>query len=350
MINVIRTLTLLCLFFHYSAFAVDCYQNSKGGPTTVTSTVPAFSIPNNAIPGQKIWESSDIVVTVYCDHAIGWTKSDTTETMHAWILLSPFNSSDIINNPYFTFGVTYAGVDYETSDQGIDTGACLDKMEELYNGIWHDPVCNGVTLQKDVTFAARFRLYVKLKAFPPDASYNWNFGSVNVLQFDGEGGANIAKGAKNLRYYISGLDNVHFLDCSVKISIYPENQIVNFGQIGDNSLLKSRGVKMPFSISTIKDQTADCSEQFDVVTSFYTTDTLYDETHLEMGNGLLMRITDSIAGDITYNAYQAFTTYKPGQSSAVVTHDYTAELTQKPGSTLTTGPFSKDLIIKVNYQ
>ncbi|ADO46985.1 pilus protein [[Enterobacter] lignolyticus] len=348
MLNFIRLLAVLCVFFHASAFAVDCYQNNKGGATSMTATLPTFTVPANATPGQKIWESPDINVTVYCDNASGWSQSNQTEDIFAWIKLSAFNSDDILNNPYLTFGVTYAGVDHEINGEGIDSHACLDKYEPYYDGIYHNPVCNGSTLQKSITFNARFRLYVKLKTFPP-ADMTWSFGKVNVLQFDGAGGANLIPSAKNLRYYIDGLDNVHFLDCSVDIRIYPDNQIVNFGQVFENSI-PTQPAKAAFSVSTIKDATANCTEQFDVATSFYTDDTLYDNTHLEMGNGLLMRISDQTAGgDIEYNQYQTFTTYIPGQGATTVTHDYIAELTKKPGAALTMGPFSKDLIVKINY-
>ncbi len=176
-----------------------------------------------------------------------------------------------------------------------------------------------------------------------------NFGIVNVLQFDGEGGANMSSNAKNLRYVITGLDNISFLDCSVDVRIFPESQIVNFGQIAANSIATYRP-KAAFSVSTIKDVAADCTEQFDVATSFYTTDTLHDDTHLEMGNGLLMRITDQkTQEDIKFNQYKRFTTYIPGQTGAIVTRDYQAELSQKPGETLVYGPFKKDLIVKINY-
>ncbi|MGG1929179.1 hypothetical protein ABFY58_25420 [Enterobacter soli] len=87
-----------------------------------------------------------------------------------------------------------------------------------------------------------------------------------------------------------------------------------------------------------------------MTTSFYTTDTLYDDTHLDMGNGLLMRINDQTGNyDIQYNQYQDFATYAPGTPDTV-THDYIAELTKNPGKDVVEGPFSKDLVIKVNYQ
>ena len=69
-----------------------------------------------------------------------------------------------------------------------------------------------------------------------------------------------------------------------------------------------------------------------------------------MGNGLLMRINDkTINSDIVYNQYANFASYIPG-SAATVTHNYIAELTKHPTKSLVEGPFSKDLIIKINYQ
>lgn len=350
MIHFLRVLVVLSALIACPAFAVNCYHNNIGGETNVTTTLPPFTIPANAKLGQKFWETPDITVTVYCDNAKSWEENNATENIHAWIMLAAFNSESVINNPYLTFGVTYAGVDHDMAGQGIDTGACLDRYDNLYKETWRSPGCNGSTLQKNVTFTVTFRLYIKLKALPPSAGYTWDFGSVNVLQFDGAGGANLLKGAKNFRYYITGLDNIHFLDCGVNIKIFPESQIVDFEEISDNAFLRGQQIKMPFSISTVRDLEADCTEQFDVTTSFYTTDALYNDTHLDMGNGLLMRITDAVAGDVIYNSYQPFASYQSGDNVVVVTHDYLAELTQKPGSDLVPGPFSKDLIIKINYQ
>ncbi|STR64681.1 putative fimbrial adhesin [Klebsiella michiganensis] len=110
------------------------------------------------------------------------------------------------------------------------------------------------------------------------------------------------------------------------------------------------GLKKTFSLSTIRDQAAGCTEQFDITTSFYTNDTLYDTTHLDMNNGFLLNIYDSTANtNVIFNKYMSFATYIPGQPSTV-THNYIAELTQNPSGSVKEGPFSKDVIIKINYQ
>ncbi|SQH38548.1 fimbrial protein [Salmonella enterica] len=342
-------LTFLCSLLFLvssSAWAVYCYKDQNNGQTAPSVKLPSFTVPSNAVLGSKIWESSDINITVYCDSATGWTKADQTEDIYAWIKLSARNSSDVLDNPYFTFGVTYNGVDHEGIDEGIDTGACLDKFEQYYDGLWYDPVCNGTTLQKNITFPARFRLYVKLKGFPADPDTVYNFGDVNVLQFDGEGGANMAN-QKNLHYIITGLDHVHFLDCGVDIKIFPESQIVDFGQVNN---IDVQSQKASFTISTIRDATAACSQQFDVTMSFHTDD-LYDTSHVDIGNGLLMQIRDETLGkDLLMNTYYPFATYYPEGGASTVTHNYMAKLTKNPGREIQVGPFSKDIVLKINYQ
>ncbi|WP_061707184.1 fimbrial protein [Pseudenterobacter timonensis] len=343
----------LLSLFSSSVWALDCYKDAKGGANVVTTTLPWFTVPANAPTGQKIWESGDLLVTVYCDNASrDHTKSvqqdPWSENIHAYILDSFHNTDSLItNNPYLAFGVTYNGVDYDIPDIKIDTGACLDKMDDFDKSYTH-AACNGSVIQKNVTFTARFRLYVKLKMVPKER-IEFTFPAVTVLTFDGAGGINRLSNAKNLHYNVDGLSNIHFLDCSVNIRIYPDNQIVNFGQFTEHAL-DAGTIKSPFSISTIKDESAGCSEQFDVTTSFYTTDTLYDDTHLDMENGLLMRLVDKKEGNVTYNQYLPFATYYPDSAVTTITHQYTAELTRKPGEVLRMGPFSKDIIVKINYQ
>lgn len=346
--NLLFLFVFVSVFLPSSAWALDCYKDSNVGPIRFSAMLPSFTIPENAPLGSKVWESGDVNLTVYCDNAADWSKYAPTETVHAWIKLPEINSSDVIDNPYFTFGVTYEGVDYETTGFGIDTGKCLDKSSNGHY-IGHTPICNGVDYQKNVSFNARFRLYMKLKAIPASSDTVYDFGSINVLQFDGSGGANLQASAKNLRFNIDGLSNVHFLDCSVDIKVFPESQIVNFNKINNSSIRTSPATE-PFSISTVKDMSAGCTQQFDVQTSFYTDDVLYDATHLDMDNGLLLKIIDEEDhAAIEYNQYKPFTTYIPGQGSDTITHEYTAELTKNPTKEVTVGPFSKDIIIKLNY-
>lgn len=107
MITLFRLLAILCLFYNVSVYAVNCYQDQRGGNTQIRGTLPSFRIPENAQPGQKIWESDDVNVTVYCDNATGWRADDPAENIYAWIKMPAINSADILNNPYLVMLPTY---------------------------------------------------------------------------------------------------------------------------------------------------------------------------------------------------------------------------------------------------
>ena len=51
-----------------AALALDCYFGTTGGVIEKFETVEPFAVPNNAKPGDKIWESDDIKIPVYCDN------------------------------------------------------------------------------------------------------------------------------------------------------------------------------------------------------------------------------------------------------------------------------------------
>ncbi|STV71855.1 putative fimbrial adhesin [Klebsiella michiganensis] len=78
-------LTLLISLFSVPSWAVNCYQNNEGGALSYIATLPSFTIPNDITPGKKIWESSDINITVYCDKASHWSRAAPTEELYAWI-------------------------------------------------------------------------------------------------------------------------------------------------------------------------------------------------------------------------------------------------------------------------
>ena len=82
------------------ALALNCYLGTQNGPVEQTKTVSEFSIPSNATIGQKIWESSDIKIPVYCDR--NTASNHENEDVFAWV--NPYPS---VSDPYYELGVTY---------------------------------------------------------------------------------------------------------------------------------------------------------------------------------------------------------------------------------------------------
>ncbi|EON5385134.1 fimbrial family protein, partial [Shigella sonnei] len=84
---------------------------------------------------------------------------------------------------------------------------------------------------------------------------------------------------KNLTFRIRGLNNIHVLDCFVNVALEPADGVVDFGKINSRTI-KNTSVSETFSVVMTKDPGAACTEQFNILGSFFTTDILSDYSHL----------------------------------------------------------------------
>lgn len=351
-ILLLMTLLLLTLIPVRAALAVNCYLATPGGPVEGFTNIEPFAVPNNAKPGDKIWESNDIKIPVYCD--TGTAPNFSNENIYAWV-----NPYIAINDPYYQLGVTYEGVDYDASQGsiGIDTHQCLDnKQFEIYTpeqikaAGWEHYLCSGDVnnIHYSRTFTARMRLYVKVITMPPH-DYRSSISDYILVQFDGVGGVNQNPEAKNLKYHVTGLDQIRVLDCSVNFSIYPENQTIDFGTF-NNMEINHQTLTRSFSVKTTKNiANNECTDTFKVSSSFYTTETLADDdTSLRLGNGLQLKIRDTEKNAFyTYNEYTEYADFDP--SLLMREKTYQAELSQVAGETVKTGPFKTVVLFKINY-
>ncbi|HCJ8787261.1 TPA: type 1 fimbrial protein, partial [Escherichia coli] len=228
-------LLVICLLFLplKSALALNCYFGSSGGSVEKSEVIQPFAVPGNAKPGDKIWESDDIKIPVYCDN----NTNGNFESEHVYAWVNPYPG---VQDRYYQLGVTYNGVDYD-ANQGksrIDTNQCIDSKnidiytpEQIIAMGWQNKICSGdpANIHMSRTFLARMRLYVKIREMPPH-DYQSTLSDYIVVQFDGAGSVNEDPTAQNLKYHITGLENIRVLDCSVNFSISPETQVIDFGK------------------------------------------------------------------------------------------------------------------------
>ncbi|BBR57389.1 MULTISPECIES: fimbrial protein [Enterobacteriaceae] len=337
-----------------NAWAVHCYLGASGGPTDKYQTLEEFAVPNNAQVGDKIWESGDIKVPVYCDNGDREESGKRVgENVFAWV--NPYSSVD---DPHYQLGVTYAGVDYDATQGavGIDTNTCIDNAyyqkftaDQIRASGWEDRLCskNADDPHYSRTFMARMRLYVKIKTMPPHG-YQSTLGDFTLVQFDGANGWNQSPDAYNLKYHVNGLENIRVLDCNVNFNIEPANQVIDFGTFNPYDI-DSGTMNRTFSITTTKTQDGMCNDGFKVSSSFYTTETLVDEdTALLIGNGLRLQIRNS--ADDTLNTFNQYAEYADFTGSLLtVTQDYQAELSKVAGEEVKVGHFESVVIFKINY-
>lgn len=97
-----------------------------------------------------------------------------------------------------------------------------------------------------------------------------------------------------------------------------------------------------------KDPGAACTEQFNILGSFFTTDIMSDYSHLDIGNGLLLKIFHNDGTATEFNRFSQFASFS-SSSAPSVTAPFRAELSANPAETVVEGPFSKDVILKITY-
>lgn len=123
-------LLVICLLFLplKSAMALNCYFGTSGGAVEKSEAIQPFAVPGNAKPGDKIWESDDIKIPVYCDN----NTNGNFESEHVYAWVNPYPG---VQDRYYQLGVTYNGVDYDASlgKSRIDTNQCIDsKNIDIY--------------------------------------------------------------------------------------------------------------------------------------------------------------------------------------------------------------------------
>ena len=98
-------LLVICLLFLplKSALALNCYFGTSGGTVEKSEAIQPFAVPGNAKPGDKIWESDDIKIPVYCDN----NTNGNFESEHVYAWVNPYPG---VQDRYYQLGVTYNGV------------------------------------------------------------------------------------------------------------------------------------------------------------------------------------------------------------------------------------------------
>ncbi|EON4402214.1 hypothetical protein ACLIK2_004434, partial [Shigella sonnei] len=234
-------------------WAMDCYAEHEGGNTVVIGYVPRISIPSNGKKGDKIWQSSEYFMNVFCNNALP-APSPGEEYPSAWTNIMMFlpGGQDFYNQNSYIFGVTYNGVDYDsTAPNAIAAPECIDiKGAGTFNNHYKNPaVCSGgPEPQLSVTFPARVQLYIKLAKNANRVNKNLVLPDEYIaLEFKGMSGAGAIEVDKNLTFRIRGLNNIHVLDCFVNVALEPADGVVDFGKINSRTI-KNTSVSETFSV------------------------------------------------------------------------------------------------------
>lgn len=296
--------------------AMECVETSSGMSDPAPIPVESLAIPSNVPKGTKVWESDAIHVTATCDNPY-----NGIDVVHFY-----FNPKSMSLGNGLKMGVSYNGQDLEDNGQRLSTGS--------------KPIGKG----EKITISVDFRLYIKVAGTAPSSGYYDGGDQFTVFQLDGSGGINYNAGARNLKYTLSNLRSIRFLACGANLAVDPNDQEVNFGTLMQKNLLSGNKYQRPFSVTAQKQ--SGCSDNFSLKAEFLTTNSLFESTSIDLGNGTQLRLLNEEQQPVTYNQYEQFAELN---NTSQATRNYIAEVSQRSGQNVTLGAFSATTIIKVTY-
>ncbi|ENI4205183.1 type 1 fimbrial protein [Salmonella enterica] len=310
--------------------AIDCYYGGKGGPVDKSVTIPSFAIPSTIGTGEKIWVSPIIKVPVYCDNNTQPDGQD--EKIALWV--SPQSGA---SDPYFQPGITFEGADHdaEGGPDAVDTGQCVGSASS-------GSQCTGGT-PTSRRFVARIRFYVRLKQRPPH-DYVSTLSAIPLIAFAGYD--DVSSNGHNLKYTLTGLNNIRVLDCGVHLSVSPENEVVNFGTFSTRDIQR-HNITRTFTVKATRAEDAECSDGFKLNAAFFTDEHLSaDRLLLRPGNGLQLQLLSGTE-PVGFERFNSFADFTTGELS--VEKEYHAELSPVPGQDIKPGSFTIVVLLRINY-
>lgn len=202
--------------------AVSCYQNTSGGPVTVTNTLPGNVYVSSSTPnGTVIWESNQITYNVACSGVTGVALP--SESIYAWI-----NPQQRTVAPGVVVGIRYRGAIYTTGS--VATG---------YS-----------TSNYSVTFSYTYSI-VLIKGGSGNGSGDVNISSYSVFQLDGQGGINNVSGS-NLNQILNG--TVHLLNPTCSLAPSDVSRTVTLPPVARSGLSSVGSIagKQAFALTVTK--------------------------------------------------------------------------------------------------
>ncbi|EHO0178197.1 fimbrial protein [Salmonella enterica] len=141
--------------------------------------------------------------------------------------------------------------------------------------------------------------------------------------------------------------NITYIPCMMDVSVSPET--IDFGAVKSGDLEK--GVKLQKSFTTLIKKSKGCSiavsTPFGINMFFEPTNPVINaDGSLSLNNGVGLTISDLNGNNITFNTAQKIDNVKV---NSILKKDFRANLHKVSGQDIKTGPFSADVVVRLNY-
>lgn len=303
-------------FTLFSARADSC--DISGG--IVHLSVPQMSIPADTPDGTVLYTSSKLTRKVTC------SVDDYAEfsTGVNFVTTADFNRFSAQNN----------GVKFTLYIDGV----AYDK--QMTQNIGRVPAGYWQSFSKNVTIWFEIKVDSSKGKIPVSGTYlSGGFESVYLL---------LGSNYNNHRGIISlSTPNITYIPCMMEISVNPDT--IDFGAMKSSDL--DKGMKFQRRFTTLIQKNKGCtiavSAPFGINMYFEpTVSALNADGSLNLNNGLGLSIADTSGKYVPYNSAWKINDVKV---ESVLKNNFTANLQKISGQDVKTGPFSADVVVRIDY-
>ncbi|EDU9604352.1 fimbrial protein [Salmonella enterica subsp. enterica] len=319
----VKGLMVLFVFLgsYFNVFYVRAADgcNFQEGPLTLI--VPKMTIPADTPDGTVLYTSPRMTRKLICESLPGISRDYVSVSTTA-----DFNSYLSINNG-IRFSIFIDGYEYSGPGSNI-----IGYTSSSGGG-------NDI-FSKDISIWYVISVDSSKGKIPTEGSQlSGSFQSIYVT---------IASDFSRPRGVISlHTPDITYIPCSMDVSVTPET--IDFGAIKSSDLEKGKNIQKTFSTLIRKSkgcmQTA--STPFGINMFFEpTSSAINPDGSLSLNNGTGLTISDSAGKNIAFNTAQKIDDVKV---DSVLKNYFKAKLQKIAGQDIKTGPFSADVVVKLNY-
>ncbi|EOX8447128.1 fimbrial protein [Salmonella enterica] len=286
----------------------------------VTLSAPQMSIPADTPDGTVLYTSPKITKTITCS-----VDYSTTPSYAYFRTTADFNAFQAVRNGVkLTIYIDGKVYDHEDSNW---TGSIV-------------PAGRNQSFKRNVTIWFDIKVDSSRGKIPVSGTYlSGGFQSIFLMlgtRYD------MHRGVLSV-----SMPNITYIPCTMALSVNPET--IDFGTIKSSDLEK--GIKFQRKFTTLIQKSKACtiaaSTPFGINMFFEpTASTLNADGSLNLNNGLGLSISDTSGKYVPYNTEWKIDDVRV---ESILKHHFTANLQKISGQDLKTGPFSADVVVRINY-
>lgn len=286
----------------------------------VTLLVPRMTIPADTPDGTVLYSSPKIQKKVFCENTTYFANPGNVVAIATADFNAFLNKRNGVSFSLYINGVRY----------GHNTSTVLGQI----------PAGWSTTYSTDVTIWFDVKVDSTMGKIPVTGTYlSGGYQSVFIMS---EGSYTSGKGIISIK-----TPDITFVPCVMDLSVTPDT--IDFNRVGISEL--EDGSKVTRSFSTLIQKSKGCKVDSSSPFSMYmlfepTNPVITADGALDMSNGLGLYILDSKKNRVSYNTAVKVDNVKVG---SILKQDFTAELKRISGQDIKTGPFSADVVVRLNY-